>query len=296
MLPLLLLAAAVSDQSAAAAMIPENIRAMLDAALASGNEGDVATVVKYARVVDPLSGDAVLALADKWRADRAAAREQVIRQASFLTLWAGRAELGGFITTGNSRVTGLSAIVDATREGLRWRHKFRAQGDYQESNGVASRERLLVSYEPNYKIDPRAYLYGAAQFESDRFLGYDGRVSVSTGAGYSVLKRRGLQLDVELGPGYRYTEATDGTTQSSVAGRGSFDLRVRILPGLGVSQTASAYIQRYNSTVSTKSALEAKLLGPLAAQLSYSVQYESMPPEDRRTTDTISRAALVYSF
>ena len=295
MLSLVLLIAA-PDQTAVGAMIPETVRAMLDAALASGNDGDIATVVRYARIVDPLSGDAVLAIADTWRAERAAAREQVIRQASFLTLWTGRAELGGFLTTGNSRVTGISGIVDATREGLRWRHKFRAQGDYQESNGVTSRERLLVSYEPNFKLNERAYVYGAAQYESDRFLGYDTRISLSSGAGYSVLKRRGLQLDVELGPAYRLTDLTDGNSQSSLAGRGTVDFRVRVLPGLGLSQTASAYIQRYNSSVSSKSALEAKLLGPLSAQLSYSVQYESMPPEDRRTTDTISRAALVYSF
>lgn len=295
MLPLLLLVAA-PDQTAAGAMIPENIRAMLDAALASGNDGEVATIVKYARSVDPLSGDAVLAIADTWRAERAAAREQVIRQASFLNLWTGRAELGGFVTTGNSEQSGVSGLFDATREGLQWRHKFRAQADYQSSNGVTTREHYLLSYEPNYKIDEQAYVYGAAQYESDRFLGYDDRLSLSSGAGYSLLKRRGLQLDVELGPAYRHTGFTDGTVQSSIAGRGSLDFRVRVLPGLGLTQTASAYVQRYNSTVSSKSALEAKLLGPLSAQLSYSVQYESMPPADRRTTDTISRAALVYSF
>ena len=38
------------------------------------------------------------------------------------------------------------------------------------------------------------------------------------------------------------------------------------------------------------------LFGPLSAQLSYAVQYESMPPEGRRDTDTTSRASLVYSF
>ena len=284
------------EQSVAGAMIPENIRAMLDAALASGNDGDVSTIVRYARQVDPLSGDSVLAIADKWRADRRAAREQVIRQASFLNLWTGRAELGGFATTGNAETAGGTALVRADREGLQWRHKFHVQADYQSNLGITTREHYLASYEPNYKINDRAYVYGATQYESDRFLGYDDRFSFSSGAGYSVLKSAGLQLDLELGPAYRHTGFTDGTTQSSIAGRGSLDFRVRLLPGLGVTQTASAYVQRYNSTVSTKSALEAKLLGPLSAQLSYSVQYESMPPVDRKTTDTISRAALVYSF
>jgi putative salt-induced outer membrane protein len=30
--------------------------------------------------------------------------------------------------------------------------------------------------------------------------------------------------------------------------------------------------------------------------VSYTVQYESMPPEGRVSTDTISRASLVYTF
>ena len=283
-------------QTAAGAMIPESIRAMLDAAIESGNDGDVSTIVKYARSADPLSGDAVLGIAEQWRRDRAAAREQVIRQASFLNLWKGRAEVGGFITTGNSDTAGGSAVLAAEREGLQWRHKFRVQADYQESLNITTREHYLIAYEPNYKIDDRAYVYGAVQYESDRFLGYTDRGSVSSGVGYSLLKRARMQLDLELGPAFRYTEFTDETIQSSIAGRGSMDFRWQIIGGLSLRQVASAYVQRYNSTVSSMTSLNAKLLGPLSAQMSYNVQFESMPPAGRETTDTISRASLVYTF
>ncbi|WP_332908732.1 DUF481 domain-containing protein [Sphingomonas mollis] len=307
MLPLILILQAAAPGAAtppappsgptdAGAMIPESIRAMLDAALESGNDGDVSTIVRYARSADPLSGDAVLAIAEKWRADRAAAREQVIRQASFLNLWKGRAEVGGFVTTGNSDTAGGSAVLAAEREGLQWRHKFRAQADYQESLNVTTREHYLISYEPNYKFDDRAYVYGAVQYESDRFLGYNDRLSISSGAGYSLVKGPRTQLDLELGPAYRHTAFTDDTIQSSIAGRGSLDFRWQILGGLTLREQASAYVQRFNSTVSSMTAINAKLLGPLSAQLSYNVQYESMPPVGRETTDTISRASLVYSF
>ena len=293
---LLLLAAAPVQQTDAGAMIPENIRAMLDAAIESGNDGDVSTIVKYARAADPLSGDAVLAIAEQWRADRTAAREAVIRQASFLNLWSGRAELGGFVTTGNSETAGGSVVLDANREGLQWRHKFHAQADYQESLGTTTREHYLVSYEPNYKFDERAYVYGQVQYEADRFLGYTDRFSASSGFGYSAIKSPAVQLDLEVGPGYRHTSFTDDTVQSSITGRGSVDLRWRLLPCLSVSQNAVAVAQRFNSTVSGTTAVTAKLLGPLSAQLSYYFQYESMPPAGRETTDTISRASLVYSF
>jgi putative salt-induced outer membrane protein len=279
-----------------APLMPPPIKAMLDAALESGNEGEVATIVKYARIADPASADVVLAIAEHWRADRAAGRDATLRQASFLDLWKGQAQVGGYLTTGNSSTLGVTGSLNLVREGLNWRHKFVAQADYQENLGIATREHYLASYEPNYKFSDRAYVYGSGQYESDRFLGYFDRFSTSAGIGYSAIKRPRLSLDVELGPAYRHTSFTDRTVQDSLAGRGSLNIAWKLTNGLSVTQIASAYLQKFNSTVSSATALNAKLIGPLSAQISYNVQYESEPPVGSVSTDTTSRASLVYSF
>lgn len=276
--------------------IPPELRAMLDAAIQANDDTGVDTIVKYARAADPGSRDLVLRRATEWRNARARARDQRVRQASAFQLWSGRAEAGGFISAGNSDVTGLTGALDLTREGLRWRHRVLAQADFQRTAGVTSRERYVAGYQPNYKINDRGYVYGNAQYEADRFLGYDSRYSVSAGAGYGVLRRTGLTLDLELGPAFRQTDFTDTRMQSSAAVRGSLDLDWTIVSGLSLSQDASAYLERYNSTVRSVTAIEAKLLGPLSARFSYTVQYESEPPDGRLSTDTISRASVVYSF
>jgi putative salt-induced outer membrane protein len=295
---LLATAAATADEDPATepVPIPPPIRAMLDAAIASGNESEVATIVKYARAADPASGDSVLRIADEWKAVRAKDRETRIVRAGWTALWAGRAEVGGFVTTGNSDTAGLTGILDLTREGLEWRHKLRGQVDFQRSLGITTREHYLAAYEPNWKIDNRRYVYGALQYESDRFLGYTDRYSASTGAGYSAVQTSTLTLNLELGPAYRYTEFTDTTVESSIAARGNIDLDWKLTSGLTLRQDASAYLQRYNSTVSSTTAMAAKLIGPLSAQLSYTLQYESQPPIGRVSTDTTSRASLVYTF
>ena len=105
-----------------------------------------------------------------------------------------------------------------------------------------------------------------------------------------------MQLDVELGPAYRYTEYTDNNVQASLAARGSVDLKWKLLRNVTISQNASAYVQRFNSTVASTTSLNARLFGPLSAQLSYNVQYESEPPVGSVSTDTTSRAGLVYAF
>jgi len=295
MLAALLLSVVAVDTSDAIA-IPPTIRSMLDAAMASGDENAVNTIVKYARVADPASGDASLKLASDWKDARARERNERLREASAFELWTGRVEAGGFASTGNTQVTGITAAANLQRESLNWRQKLRLQADYQRNAGVTSREHYLAAYEPNWKIDDRLYLYGSAQFEADRFLGYYERYSASTGAGYNALRSPRLTLDIELGPAFRYTSFTDGRLQSSPAARGSLDMNLRLSSGVTVKQNASAYAERFNSTVSSNTAVAAKLIGPLSAQVSYTVQYESSPPEGRVSTDTTSRASLVYSF
>lgn len=276
--------------------IPAEIRTMLDAAMASGNEADVTTLAKYARAAAPASADAIAKLAADWKQARSKAAEATLRDADFLALVKGRAELGAYASTGNTRNIGVTAALDLKREGLEWRHKLRAQADYQESLGVTTRERYLVAYEPNWKFDERAYLYGAAQFESDRFQGFDQRYSLSVGGGYSAFRRPGLKLDLELGPAYRNTRFVDAEGESNLALRGSLDLDWKVNRSVSVRQNASAYVQSTNSTIASKSALVTRLVGPLSAQLSYALQYESMPPPGRKTTDTTSRAALLVDF
>ena len=276
--------------------IPPQFDAMLAAAIASGKDSEVDTVVKYASKQAPWSEGAMKKRVNAWRTRRRLEHEAMVEAAGVFELWKGKATIGGWLTTGNTNNIGLSGVVDITREGLQWRHKLRLKADFQRSLDQTTREHYLAAYEPNYKIDDRSYVYGALQYESDRFLGYYNRYSASVGAGYTVLKGPVTKLSLELGPAYRATEFTDGIDERSLAARGSFDFAWKLTHAITLTQNASTYWQRYNSTVSGTTALNAKLFGPLSAQLSYNVQYESDPPGDNVSTDTTTRASIVYAF
>lgn len=272
------------------------VRAMLDAAMKAGDEGAVNAIVKYAKAADKERAASFERAASAWKRERREAAERRIREARFIDLVKGRAEVGGYYMTGNTEQIGLTGVLDLRREGLEWRHKLRLQADYQESLGVTVRERYLASYEPNWKIDDRRYVYGAAQFESDRFLGFDTRASLSAGAGYTAVRTSDLRIDLELGPAFRHTEFTDNTIESQLAARGKLDLDWKLSRSITFSQDASAYVQEANSTVTGKTALRARLFGPFSAQMSYAVNYESAPPIGRKNTDTTSRASLLVDF
>lgn len=283
-------------QVSSGAPIPPDIQDMLDAAIASGSDSEVSVVAKYAVKAAPQSAKTINDTVTAWREAQTAVHEAKVEAADFLDLWSGKATLGGWMTTGNSQNIGLTAAVDLDREGLQWRHKLHLQADYQESLHVTTREHYLASYEPNYKVDERSYVYGNLQYESDRFLGYYNRYSASVGAGYTAIKNPKMRLDLELGPAYRYTNFTDTRNENNIATRGSLDFSWKVTPAISITQQADAYFERFNSTVTGTTALNAKLFGPLSAQFSYNVQYESMPPSGNESTDTTSRASLVYTF
>ncbi len=276
--------------------LPIEIRTMLEEAMASGNDGDVATVVKYARRAAPKHSQQIADIASRYTSERSQNNTKLLRTASFGALLKGRAEIGGWINSGNSDTLGITGVLDLSREGYRWRHKLKLQADYQENNGVPSREHYLAAFEPNYKVDDKLYIYGAAQYESDPFFGYHDRYSASTGAGYTVLSRGSVTLDLELGPAFRHTAFTAGNVERNLAARGSVDFDWKLTPALTLRQDTSAYVQAANSTVTSLTAIDAKLLGPLSARFSYNIQYESLPPVGRVNTDTTGRAALVYAF
>lgn len=280
----------------AAASLPDPVRAMIDAAFEDGETDTIDTVITLAKRTNPDDVAEIDAIRAEYDAARAQARVERLVNQGFFEGWSGEGELGFSQSTGNSDNISLAAGLSLTREGLRWRHAFRARADFQRSNGTTTRERFLVAIEPQYKINEQLFAYGLGQYERDRFQGYSARYTASGGLGYRVIDNDGMTLDLRAGPAWRQTELTAGGTDSALAGLASLDLQWDITDSLALHQTASALVESGTSTFTSETALETQLVGALSARLGYRVEYETNPPAGRESTDTQTRATLVYGF
>lgn len=299
--------------TSAVAEIPDPVRAMIDAAIESGDADAVATVIDLARQTNPddvAELDAIQAEFDlaqqETAAANAAAEEEAIRTAGIFENWSGKGELGAFRATGNSSNTGITASLSLKREGIDWIHKVRGRADYQRNNGVTSREQYSFAYEPNYSLSERLFLYGLAQYERDRFQGFSARYAVSGGVGYQVIDKPDLQLSVKAGPAYRVTEFVNGDSESRIAGLIGADFDWSITDRLtfthdtnAVAETGGAatiIIDSSNTSIDLVTGLNAKINDSLTARFSYAVEYDSDPPAGAVQTDTLSRMTLIYGF
>lgn len=299
--------------SPAFAELPGPVRAMINAAIATGDEGKVRTVAEIARATNPAETaeiDAIVAAFDTTLTARKKAEEEArlaaLREADLFDNWSGKGELGGFRSTGNTSTTGITAGLSLERQGIKWRHRLTGRADYQRASGVTTREQFLARYEPDVKVSDDFYVYALAQYEADRFQGFDARYAISGGMGYQAIKDKDVQLSVKAGPAYRLTQFTDGRTEDRVAALLALDFDWQITERLKLTQdtnavaeaggSAVAIIDSRNTSIDLVTGLDAAIAKKLKARFSYAVEYDSNPAPGAVQTDTLSRVTLIYDF
>lgn len=271
-----------------AAPVPPAVEAMIRAA-----GDDTETVVRVAKAAHPGSAAEIDTLAGSLAAQREAARIERLKRAGVLDAWSGSGELGVNYTTGNTRDTGVALGIGLAKDGIAFRHKIGAFVDWQRSNGVLARNRYAADYELNYKFNERLYLYALAGWERNTFAGFTHRFTESGGAGYSLIKREDLFLDVTAGPVVQQTRYLDGRMNHEMSARAALDFGWKISDDLEFTESAAVVLGgQWTSTT----ALTYALTDALSSRASFDLIHESEPPLGRRATDTATRLSLVYGF
>lgn len=283
--------------------LPRATRDLIEAAYEAGDDTTIAALFKLARRTNPQAEGQIEALEAEISAKRAEklareARERADRlaAASFIDNWKGEIELGGSRTTGTNKILALYGAVSLEREGLKWQHAVKGRLDFQRSNGRTTADRYRLSWQPNYKINDKIFVYGLTQYERDRFLGYSSRYTASSGVGFTLISQPGTKLTLQGGPALRYTDAIGEPNETSAAARASMSLRWKITPTLNLSQDAALYLERGDTNAQSTTSLDTRLIGQLKARFSYDLQYENRDIQGREPLNTTSRATLVYSF
>jgi putative salt-induced outer membrane protein len=274
--------------------IPAPVAAMIEAAAA--NPDQLKVVADIARKTNPASVAEIDARVAEINAAAAKAREEKLASQGMLEGWTGNGELGGFISSGNTENRGLAVGVSLTKETRHWKHGLRGIVDYQEDQGITSRERYFAGYEGNWKFTPRGFAVLALSFEKDRFTGFSSRFTEALGLGYRLVDQPWLTIAVDGGPAFRQTRFVGGISQNELAARAALNVKWVISPVLTFTETATYYADQGNRSLLSLSQLTAKLNGRLSARMSFQLNNESNPPAGRENTDTVTRATLVYNF
>src|SRR3546814_5804859 len=102
-----------------------------------------------------------------------------------------------------------------------------------------------------------------------------------------------MRLSLDAGPSFRHVKYTDDGIEDRAGIRSSLDFNWKLSPTLTLQQNASAYFEKDNSTLTSLTALDAKILSRLSARFSYNAAYESKKIGRAQVLTPVTNAHLV---
>lgn len=233
--------------------------------------------------------------------------------------WQVTSELGAIITSGNTETTTLKGGIKVLQNLDRWNNEYKIDGIYKEDEiendaGVKeeqrTNEKYSISAQGNYKLSndySHLFIYGS--HVSDYFGAYRNESVISAGYGQRLINRSDMWLNAEVGPGYKYFQYPDNSTEvdengNSLAGEsegeiialGKLDYNWQISDNAKFLQLVAVEYGDTNTKVRSETALLAKISGSLQMKVAYNIINNSDVADDKESTDTETSLTLVYSF
>ncbi|NMH66495.1 DUF481 domain-containing protein [Shewanella salipaludis] len=216
--------------------------------------------------------------------------------------FAGEAELGATLTTGNTETSSVKGRLNLKHELGNWENQYLLEGLYKEDTNEVTAKRYFLGAQGNYKLSDVNYLFANVNYEVDPFTGYDYKLTGATGYGHRFFETATSFLDGEIGPGVIYqnldseqAETLGYDSETSIVAHGVVSYETEISDNAKFQQR---FVADYGDKLDARSetALTANLIGALAMKFAVIVRYNSEPLDDKKSTDTETNMTLLYSF
>ncbi|WP_199527077.1 DUF481 domain-containing protein [Pseudoalteromonas sp. bablab_jr004] len=233
--------------------------------------------------------------------------------------WDVTSELGAIVTSGNTETTTLKGGIKVLHNLENWNNEYKLDGIYKEDEiendqGVKetqrTNEKYSISAQGNYKLNEKhSHLFIYGSHVSDYFGAYRNESVISAGYGLRLIDRSDMWLNAEIGPGYKYFQYPDDSTEVDdngdlLAGErdgeaialGKVDYNWQISDSARFTQLVSVEYGDTNTKTRSESAILAKINGSLQMKVAYNITHNSDVADDKENTDTETSLTLVYSF
>ena len=208
----------------------------------------------------------------------------------------GEVAAGANVTSGNTDSTAASLSTALKWDFGKWEVESNGSLDYASDGDTKTAQRYYLDSTVRRDITKRLYGFGFASYTDDQFSGYKYETAANAGLGYRIFTGKVFKLDVEAGPGYRYSELTDGGVETEPTARIASGLIWNLNRNAKLTNDFAVNLGTDKAITTDTLALTTKLIGALAARASVELRHNSSPPAGNEELDSISKLSLVYSL
>lgn len=214
--------------------------------------------------------------------------------------WKGALGLAWVATSGNTDTSTFGLDFGLERKPEPWGLTFLVRGNRAEDKGEKTAENYLVSGRAVRSLSERWEVFGGLAWARDPFAGFDSQTLATTGATYHAVKTERHLLSFDLGLSYTWEDRVPPAEDVDFFG-GLLGLSWEWKLG-----ESSKLVERLvlvpnfdNSSdwrVASDTAIEADVNEWLALRLGFEIRHRNDPIDDAESTDTTSKASVVFNF
>lgn len=209
--------------------------------------------------------------------------------------WTAKGELGASFASGNSENEAAHAVLEVKRSYEKWAHGVGFAGNYGTDGEVTTAQRWELRGQSDYEFTERAYWFGAARYEDDRFTAYDYQASLATGLGYRIIDTERTRFWVQGGPGYRHAELREtGESEDGVIFRGDAGFEHQVTDTTKVVDRFLIETGSDNTFLQNDLGLEVMISGAMSLRVGYQVRHNTDVLPGIEKTDTLATVGLIY--
>ncbi|MEJ2581299.1 MAG: DUF481 domain-containing protein [Acidobacteriota bacterium] len=214
--------------------------------------------------------------------------------------WKGALGLAWVATSGNTDTSTFGLDFELERKPEPWGLTFLVHGNRAEDNGETTAENYLVSGRAVRSLSGRWEVFGGLAWARDPFAGFDSQTLATTGATYHAVKTERHQLSFDMGLSYTWEDRVPPSEDVDFFG-GILGLswewklgessklveRLVLIPNFDDSD---------DWRVASDTAIEADVNQWLALRFGFGIRHRNQPIDDAESTDTTSKASVVFNF
>jgi putative salt-induced outer membrane protein len=232
--------------------------------------------------------------------------------------WSGNVALGFLNSSGNTDDSSTTFNFLVAYVTGAWTHALDGRAYGASTNNQTTAEAYQLGWKTTYDIDERNYVFGALDWNKDRFASYVEQTFETLGYGRRVLDNETYKLNVEIGAGFAQQELAEfcstviagipspactppaelvvGQDEDSAVGILGGDFLWNVNDTVTFTQAADIFFASDNTYWETVTAVRAGLVGNVGLVASYTIKANTDAPLGKDKRDTYTAISLDYAF
>jgi putative salt-induced outer membrane protein len=218
--------------------------------------------------------------------------------------WSGEFALGYLSSSGNTDDSSATFEFKAGYDLDVWHHALHGKTYSASNDNESTAENYALDWKTKYDLNAKNYVFGAYDWNKDRFSSYPRQNFLTAGYGRRILDSDRFVLNIEIGAGYSKQRAIISDTEfetikeTQEGGHTSLgsDFTWNISDNATFGQSLTVYNTSDNTRTDAVTRLKTGLVGALSLELSYTVQHNTDVAPELDKTDTYTAIALNYSL